>query len=95
MKDTKFPMDPSVHLSKQESEDIISAKEFDYMSAIGGLLYLSMTTRPDIANSVGVLSWYMSCPGQPIVTAAKKFISYLYHTRCYGIRYSRTNEEGS
>jgi len=95
MKGSSVPMDPNIRLSKPNEDNIISSKRFDYMSAVGGLLYLSMTTRPDIAYSVGVLSRYMSCPGQEQVTAAKKIISYLYQTRKFGIRYSRSDQEES
>jgi hypothetical protein len=85
----KTPMDPNQKFTKPAEEDIDHV--FPYMSAIGGLLYLSITTRPDIAYSVGVLSRFMSCPSSIHVTAAKRVISYLYHTRTYGIRYSRSD----
>ena len=45
---------------KPADEDTVSKEEFDYMSAVGGLLYVSLTTRPDIAYPVGVLSRYMA-----------------------------------
>lgn len=92
---TDTPMDTSVKLSKPQVEDIVPASEFDYMSAVGGLLYLTMTTRPDVAYPVGVLSRFMSCPGPDHVTAAKRVIGYLYRTRSFGIRYSRTDQEES
>ena len=56
---------------------------------MGGLLYLSLTTRPDVAQAVGVLSRFMSYPGQEHVDAAKQVIRYLYGTKEYGIEYRR------
>ena len=89
---TDTPMDTTIKLKKPAVEDIVPASEFDYMSAVGGLLYLTMTTRPDIAYPVGVLSRFMSCPGQDHVRAAKRVIGYLFRTKDYGIRYSRTDQ---
>lgn len=83
------PMDPHLKLKKPAEKDIIWKSEFDYMSAVGGLLYIALTTRPDIAYSVGVLSRYMACPSEAHVLAAKKVIQYLYRTKEYGIRYTR------
>jgi hypothetical protein len=34
-----------------------------YLSAVGSLMYLAVTTRPDIAYSVGVLAHFNSNPG--------------------------------
>ena len=70
-KGNSVPMEPTLKLHKTPVEDRISSAEFDYMSAVGGLLYLSMTARPDVAYSVGVLSRYMVCPGRDHVEAAK------------------------
>jgi len=56
---------------------------------VGALLYLSLTARPDIAQCVGVLSRFMSCPGEAHVTAAKQVIKYLYATKDHGITYTR------
>ena len=83
-------MDPQLKLSKPADEDIVPPSEFDYQSAVGGLLYLSLTARPDIAQSVGVLSRFMSCPGKAHVEAAKQVIRYLFSTKEYGITYSRS-----
>jgi hypothetical protein len=71
-------------LNKASDDEIVPSTEFDYPSAVGGLLYLSLTARPDVAQSVSVLSRFMSCPGQPHVEAPS-VISYLYATKDYGI----------
>lgn len=83
------PMDPNLKLSKTPVEEVVPASEFDYMSAVGGLLYISMTTRPDISYATSVLSRYMSCPGVEHVKAAKRVIQYLYRTKTHGLIYSR------
>jgi hypothetical protein len=83
------PMNPLLKLNKASGDEIVSSAEFDYPSAVGGLLYLSLTARPDIAQSVSVLSRFMSCPGQPHVEAAKQVIYYLYATKDYGITYTK------
>jgi hypothetical protein len=83
------PMDPALKLKKTPPDLIIKKDEFDYMSAIGGLLYIALTTRPDIAYAVGVLSRFMACPGTEHVVAAKRVISYLWGTREFGLLYSK------
>lgn len=84
-----IPMDPNLKLTKTKPADVVPATEFDYMSAVGGLLYISMTTRPDISYATCVLSRFMSCPGVEHVKAAKRVIQYLYRTKNYGLVYSR------
>ena len=88
---SNIPMDANLKLRKPTPDLVIAQPEFDYMSAVGGLLYISITTRPDIAYSVGVLSRFISCPAISHVDAAKRVIRYLYETRTYGIRYCRSN----
>ena len=83
------PMAPNLKLIKPADEDIVPYSTWDYRSAVGGLLYLSLTTRPDVAQAVGVLSRFMSYPGQEHVDAAKQVIRYLYGTKEYGIEYRR------
>jgi hypothetical protein len=84
------PMDPTLKLSKPEADKIVPSSEFDYCSAVGGLLYISLTARPDVALAVGVLSRFMSCPGIEHVQAAKKVTQYLYSTKDHGITFSKS-----
>ena len=83
------PMDPLLKLTKPDAASVVPAKIWDYQSAVGALLYLSLTTRPDVAQCVGVLSRFMSCPGHAHVEAAKQCIRYLFGTKDHGIEYSK------
>ena len=85
----KVPMDPNLKLTKPSEDQKIPVSEFDYQAAVGSLLYLSLTARPDIAQCVGVLSRFMSCPGVEHVETAKRVIRYLFGTKDMGIMYSR------
>jgi hypothetical protein len=83
------PMDPHLKLDKAVGDDSIPPHFWDDQSALGALLHLPLTARPDIAQCVGVLSRFMSCPGEAHVTAAKQVIKYLYATKDHGITYTR------
>jgi len=58
-----------------------------YAELVGSLLYLSTTTRPDIAFSVGVLSRYMSCYEEDHMWAAKGVLRYLRRATRLGVVY--------
>ena len=46
----------------QEKDEEILGSEVPYLSAIGALMYLANTTRPDIAFAVNLLARYSSAP---------------------------------
>ena len=58
-----------------------------YASAVGSLMYAMVCTRPDIAHVVGVLSRFMSNPGEEHWTAVKRVFRYLRGTSDYGLCY--------
>lgn len=59
-----------------------------YQALIGGLLYLSACTRPDIAFAVGRLARYASEPTEAHAAAAKTVLRYLRGTTHWGLCYS-------
>ena len=87
-----IPMKPDLKLVKAEGDKIIPESVFPYQSMVGGLLYLSLTARPDVAQSVSVLSRFMSCPGKEHCEAAEQIVKYLYGTKDYGITYTRNGK---
>jgi hypothetical protein len=84
-----IPMAPDLKIVKPADEDVVPPSTWDYQSAVGGLLYLALTARPDLAQSVGVLSRFMSCPSREAVQAAEQVIRYAYGTKDFGITYTR------
>ena len=84
----QVPMSPGIDLVKDE-DDILDVKRYPYSALVGGLLYLAVTVRPDIAFSVGVLSRFMSNPGMSHWNAAKGVLRYLAATPKLGITYSK------
>ena len=88
-KSVSTPADLNVRLQK---EDGVS-KPVDttlYQSIVGSLLYAAITTRPDIAQAVGVVSKF--CANQNI-TAAKRILRYLKGTVYLGLSYKKCADE--
>jgi len=82
----KTPMASGVKLTKTRKGLLPEGNR--YAELVGSLLFLSTTTRPDIAFAVGVLSRFMSCPEQDHIRAAKGVLSYLRGTTRLGVVYS-------
>ncbi|XP_042041299.1 secreted RxLR effector protein 161-like [Salvia splendens] len=67
-------------------------KKVSYANAIGSVMYLMVSTRPDIAYVVSCLSRYMSNPGLVHWEALKWLLRYIKHTAKYGLCYFRCEE---
>ena len=52
----------------------------NYQSMVGSLLYAAVTIRPDIAQAVGTVSKFNSCPTEADLTAVKRIFRYLKGT---------------
>ena len=70
------PLSVGIKLSKDEGE-MLDTREHHYSELVGSLLYLSVCTRPDIAQAVGALARYMSKPTAQHWQAAKGVLRYL------------------
>jgi len=84
------PLSPSTKLCAGDG-DILDTSEFEYGSLVGSLLYVSVCTRPDIANAVGVLAKYMAQPTIVHWQAAKHVLRYLAGTSNCGITFKGTS----
>ncbi|XP_047317434.1 secreted RxLR effector protein 161-like [Impatiens glandulifera] len=74
--------------SKTETE-ITEMKNVPYSNAIGSVMYLMVSTRPDIAYTVSCLSRFMSNPGIPHWNALKWLLRYLKTTVNVGLTFSK------
>lgn len=62
-----------------------------YQQLIGSLMYLSVTTRPDIAYAVSYLSQFNLKHSNEHWQAAKRVFRYLKGTSDFGLIYSKTD----
>lgn len=67
--------------------------EFDYRGAIGCIMHLANTTRPDIANAVRFLSTFVSSYTDIHVKFVKRVLKYLSLTADLGLCYGGSSAE--
>ena len=60
-----------------------------YRSLIGTIGYAAVTVRFDIAYALSVLSRHLSRSNARLMTAAKRVVKYLMHTKDLGIHGTR------
>ncbi len=65
---------------------------FPYNECVGSLLYLSVCTRPDIAQAVGALAHYMAAPTVAHWEVALGVVRYLVGTADYGLTFGGSSE---
>jgi len=71
-------------LSRYDGQPL-DTRKYPYSALVGALLYLSVCTRPDIAQAVGVLSRFMAVPRDRHWVAAKRVLRYLAGSMLHGI----------
>lgn len=82
---TAVPMSRGTDLRRTGERLLPDATQ--YMELVGGLLYLSTTTRPDLALAAGKLAQYMRQPEEQHWQAAKTALRYVVGTPNLGIEY--------
>lgn len=82
-KPASLPMMTSTRL--QKTGEPLDTTVYSYSSLVGSLLYLSISTRPDITQAVGALARYLSCPTVGHWNAAITVARYLSGTSDYGL----------
>ena len=87
-KTVSTPADFNVKLQKEDSVSR-PVEAISYQSIVGSPLYAAITTRPDIAQAVGVVSKFCGNPTQSHLTAAKRILRYLKGTVYLGLNYKK------
>ncbi|KRZ07267.1 Retrovirus-related Pol polyprotein from transposon TNT 1-94 [Trichinella pseudospiralis] len=94
-KPVETPIDASNKLSaetypKAETEKV-EMQNMPYRSLVGSLMYLSVSTRPDIAFAVSLLSQLSENYGNQHWAASKRVLPYLKKAASYGLRFQRNS----
>jgi len=84
------PLSPYPKLSKEDGSTL-DKDVYPFSKLIGSLMYLAVTTRPDIAYAVGALARYMSCPTMTHWQAAKGVLRYIAGTANVGITFGSSD----
>ena len=87
-KPASTPVDISSKLTKATDDDECIDQQ-KYQSAIGSLMYLSVSTRPDISYAVSSPARFSSKPKKEHWTALKRLLRYLRGTLKHGILYTK------
>ncbi|KAE8656252.1 Retrovirus-related Pol polyprotein from transposon TNT 1-94 [Hibiscus syriacus] len=78
----------SSSMSPSTEEERMKMSRVPYASAVGSLMFAMICTRPDIAQAVGVVSWYMANPDKENWNTVKRILRYIKGTSnvalCYG-----------
>ena len=74
-------------MSPQNSAEAAEMCQYPYISIVGSLIYLALTTRPDIANATRVLARFNSNPGLAHWQAVKHVLCYLKGTSDHKLTY--------
>lgn len=69
-----------LNYGKAESGEHIFASSDQYQKLLGCLLFISVNTRPDIADSVSILAQKVSQPKQEVWNELKRVLKYLKGT---------------
>ncbi|GJW87963.1 zinc finger, CCHC-type containing protein [Tanacetum coccineum] len=78
------PIDPVEKLKPNTGKPV---NQFEYSRAIGCLMYVMTSTRPDIAYAIGRLSRFNSNPSRQHWHAITRVFKYLKGTMNYGLSY--------
>lgn len=90
-KPANTPMSPDKTLTSEDGplteEELEQMSSSPYGTLVGKLLYVNITTRPDISYAVNRLCRYLKDPGPKHWEAAKQVVRYLKNTADYELKY--------
>jgi hypothetical protein len=94
MQDSKYTNMLASHTSVLlPREPRTPALDYPYLSAIGRLLWLTLTVHPNIAYIVRALAQHTQSYTQAHITTIKQVLHYLNHTSDIGITYKTYNRD--
>ena len=95
-KSQDVPADPNSRLSKEmcPKDNTLDHLAVPYREAVGGLMYLMVLSRPDIAFAVSQVSRFNNKPGRAHWKAVKRIYAYLASTKRFGIHFDGGSSEG-
>ena len=97
-KATSTPIGAHFKLSTLKEHEVISEakhmKDVPYSNCVGSLMYAMVSTRPDLAYGVGLVSRFMSKPSRDHWQAAKWLLRYLKGTSEMKLVYSQNATRG-
>jgi len=68
----------------------MASRHTEYMTVIGGLLWLASFTRPDLTYAASLLARFVSNPAATHFSAMQRVLAYLHHTRDHGLFFKPT-----
>jgi hypothetical protein len=84
------PAEPNTKLIKSITGEVdTEAVKFPYREAVGKLLWLARTSRPDILYAVNQVGAHCNNPNSTHVIAVKKIFRYLQGTKSLGVTFRR------
>ncbi|KAL1536502.1 hypothetical protein AAHA92_29144 [Salvia divinorum] len=95
-KEVGTPMALHFRLSKQQAPESEEEKEemqlIPYANIVGSIMYVMISTRPDVAQAISVTSRFMADHGKQHWQALKWTLRYLKGAKSFGILYSGEKE---
>jgi hypothetical protein len=85
------PMEVNARLAPTGKDEEVNS-EFPYREAVGMLMHLTTSTRPDLAFALSQLSRFVARPSAKHVGTLKRVLRYLAGTIDYGITYTRQQQ---
>lgn len=87
------PLDPGTKLVKDNTWQDSDGEKPPYRELVGCLLYLAISTRPDISHTASLLGQFNDCFSKNHWNAAKRVLRYLKGTKDQGIFYKRERSD--
>ncbi|XP_037870990.1 uncharacterized protein LOC119629381 [Bombyx mori] len=85
----KTPMERNYNIEINDNTEVL---DVPYRELIGSLIYLTVTTRPDLTFAVSYLSRFLDKPNEELWKAGKRVVRYLKETKEKGLLFKKTND---